>query len=320
MKLRLFVWLGDLSIFTTHTFGQSVFNKKPVQNANYSGLEFQWTNDALQQTDKYYSNGVKLEFFHQNLRKNPINHLLLPHSAFAKNYYSIGIIHDIYTPSKTNRSEILYGDRPFFGYLALGSKKVSFSDVKRLKKTSEIQIGIMGRAAAGMQVQNGFHKMIDNAPVQGWDHQIESEMAVNYIARIDKGIVSRKMFEMNYIVQGKIGSPFTEIGTGLSTRLGLFNNYFNGLDTDCGKKFQFYLFGELTGKYVLYNGTLQGGLLNRNSMYTLENINPFVMQGNLGFKIIKSRLSVEIGQSYLSKEFSTGQSHKWNYAKIGYRF
>jgi hypothetical protein len=86
------------------------------------------------------------------------------------------------------------------------------------------------------------------------------------------------------------------------------------------KKTQAYLYAAPLVNAVGYDATLQGGLFNKANPYTISpaDINRFVFQGNAGLVIKINTWQLEYFQSYLTKEFKTGNYHMWGGVRVGW--
>ena len=135
-------------------------------------------------TDHHYTNGLKLAFLGTTrLDESPdfirwiTKQVPTLGQDAARQNYKIGLSlgQDIFTPSDTTRAIPDPTDRPYAAWLytSLNFQAVS-ADGKTLR-IAEITFGMVGPAALGRQVQNGFHRMIGKATSQGWDHQLKNE-------------------------------------------------------------------------------------------------------------------------------------------------
>lgn len=81
----------------------------------------------------------------------------------------------IYTPRRDS-TERLSGERPYaawlYGAATLRSRQGPSDHVFGM------EIGITGPAALGEEVQNGVHHLLGSTPQLGWEHQLDSEVAV----------------------------------------------------------------------------------------------------------------------------------------------
>jgi hypothetical protein len=104
-------------------------------------------------------------------------------------------------------------------------------------------------------------------------------------------------------------------------RAGWMNPYFSNLgvakkqmlqDNDL-RRFQFFFFLKASGKLVGYDATLQGGVFNGSSPYTLpsSSISRLVLQGSAGISFSVNGIRMDVEQFMLSPEFEQGWWHKW---------
>ena len=135
-------------------------------------------------TDHHYTNGFKLAFLGTTrLEESPefIRRFtrLLPtlRRDAARQGYKVGLSlgQDIFTPSDTASATPDPRDRPYAAWLYLSFDFQAASADGRVLRVAELAVGMVGPAALGRQVQNGFHRVIAAAPANGWDHQLKNE-------------------------------------------------------------------------------------------------------------------------------------------------
>ena len=285
-------------------------------------LKINFDNDILDNTDRYYTNGIRIDIISPFLKPFPLNYLMIPYWGKGVNYYGISIVQNMYTPSTTKIGGILYGDRPYAAYLYLGTFKISNDPTKRFRQSTELNIGIIGPSSYGGFIQKSFHAAVptNNEPL-GWLYQIQNDLVLNYNLCYEKGIVSGKYIELNLTGKSAIGTLYTNFGGGLMVRSGLFNPYFVNLGISRSqsnhqkslRNMQVYFFLDIEGKVVGYDATLEGGMFNHRSVYTLRNqdISRFVFDGCLGVTLNLGGFRFDIGQYILSPEFYHGLWHYW---------
>ncbi len=298
------------------SFSSLLFSQK-MDFDSLSTFQFKWSNDFEYQTDYYYTNGFAFELFTPWMQDNPINSMLLPHSSNSVLLYGATLLQDIYTPrAKFYVPDQLNGDRPFAAYILLGAKKISFNREKRVKLYSELQVGVLGQAALGEEVQNGIHKLLPtSSEVNGWENQISNSLMINYSASIKKIIPVTKWFEASGVSSAQLGLPFTNVGAGLQLRVGVFNILPNEFEFLFEREWEMFLTLSAIGKIIGYNATLQGGVFSK-SIYTLNNIHRFVGYASAGFTAIYKGVKLQYFQNFNTPEFSDALYHSWGYLII----
>jgi len=303
----------------------------PVENPEFSSMillshdrsiRINFDNDILDNTDRYYTNGIRFDFISPFLKQSPLSWLMVPYWGQGINYYGVSIGQNMYTPYTTKVGGIHQGDRPYASYLFIGSFKISNDPGKKFRQTSEIVLGVIGPSAYGDFVQKSFHNSIptNNEPL-GWEYQIQNDLVLNYNLTFEKGLVSNRRMELNLNGVSALGTLYTNMGGGFQFRAGLLNPYFDNYgfsrmkvnEAKVYSKFQVFIFITSLGKLVGYDATLEGGIFNRSSIYTLKRreVSLFTYQGTLGFTLSYAGIRLDVEQFLLSPEFHGCAWHKW---------
>jgi len=71
-----------------------------------------------------------------------------------------------------------------------------------------------------------------------------------------------------------------------------------------------------------YDATLQGGMFNKKSPYTISNkeLERLTAQVNFGIIMQTRTMYFEYSRSLITREFEVGKSSKWGGIKVGFRF
>jgi hypothetical protein len=303
----------------------------PVENEDFESMillsqdrsiKINFDNDILDNTDRYYTNGIRFDFISPYLRRALLSYLMVPYWGKGINYYGISICQNMYTPSTTKIGGILYGDRPYAAYLFIGGFKISNDPERKFRQTTEIDLGVIGPSSYGDFVQKSFHSSVptNNEPL-GWEYQIQDDLVLNYNLSYEKGIISSRTMDLNLNAFGALGSLYTNMGGGLQFRAGKINSYFGsyGYSGSLAKKakryskFQAFVFVTSQGKVVGYDATLEGGMFNKSSIYTLKSADLYrlVYQGTLGLTLAYAGFRFDVEQFLLSPEFHGCGWHKW---------
>ncbi len=278
-------------------------------------------NDLVFMNDRYYSSGVTLEIYSITIKKSPINRILLPSDGDEITYYGLNITHHMYTPDDVTTSEIQLKDHPYATYLLFGNSKISFNHKKRIKKTSGIEIGLIGSVAGGEFLQNQSHNIFPSAyPSAGWNNQVKNDLCLQYSAVIEKGLLNLPWFEINGLIGGKLGIPHTEADIGSSFRIGYFKDYFRGIGIDIFSGWQAWLYCSGSIFLVNYNASLQGGTINQESVHTILYINNSLLHASFGGVLQYKRLCVKYGMEVRSPEFPDAFWHRWGHLNVSIAF
>jgi hypothetical protein len=155
----------------------------PKKELAPKGSEFQLfiENDFLAGTDRYYTNGIKLGF---GVPVEAVRQFLEVPSRWildrfsnraAQLHYGLFVGQSMYTPRSITVREPQPFDRPWAAWLYLGGV-VQRVEGNRLD-TVEIDVGAVGPAALGKEVQTRWHELVGAPRPLGWHNQIPNEPA-----------------------------------------------------------------------------------------------------------------------------------------------
>jgi lipid A 3-O-deacylase len=151
-----------------------------------SELQLFVENDMLAHTDRYYSNGFKLGVgLPFDLIQAPAADLLRSISPDASNGAHLGLFlgQNLYTPRDITIAAAQPYDRPWAAWLYLGG--VAQRAIGDRLHTVEFDLGVIGPAALGKEVQSNWHHLIGVRQPKGWSNQGGSEPAflVSYLQK-----------------------------------------------------------------------------------------------------------------------------------------
>lgn len=314
----------DLKITRQSEKHPSYFEKSPFRQETVSFTQNKvspevyftavFDNDIFDYTDCYYTNGISLELFHPAIGNSPICRAL-PGLKNSLNYYSLNLVQNMYTPLKLEDLEARVGDRPFAAYMTIGHQRISLSQRAQRRLQSELDIGAIGSASLGGVAQDMIHS---NTPV-GWVNQVKNDFVVNYSIRFDQGIYRGKGIDIAVFTGGQAGTLYDNIIAGLNLMIGKFNDRYQSVfqttphQKTFRKRIRYYFEFDLKNKVVMYDATLQGGMINKTSVYTLTSsqVNRYVFTGIVSFGLGLGRYSLEAEQVFLTPEFNGGRKHLW---------
>ena len=300
---------------------QLIDNTSTFRNINNkSYFRFHYDNDYFTKTDYYYSQGITLEYVHPGLKKFPVSKLLLKPFNSDTRY---GITFNLfgYTPTSISKSQILYGDRPYSSAMSTKFFSAGSDSVKKQRLSSSISIGILGPAAQGEQIQTGIHRWLKNRLPQGWQHQIKNDILLNYQLNYEKKLFNTgNHILLNTAAEARLGTVHDRVSGGINFMAGHFNNrYTTAVKRN---KTEYYLFGQSRINFIGYDATMQGGLFNRKSPYTISSgdVERITFQADGGIVVNFKKLFFSYTQSFLTKEFRTGRYHRWGGISFGFSF
>lgn len=300
----------------------------------YGTLTFATENDVFGGgTDRYYTNGLLLSY------RSPSADLPRPLAWLNDQLewvlgpgtlrWGAAVGQSIYTPQDTYRSNPDPRDRPYAGYL-YGS--VSLSRVTELtSRTVELQLGVVGPAALGEQVQNNYHRLLNIRRVDGWDYQLKDEAALTAIYeqkwRVPTGSVAGIDTELVPSVSASVGNVQTYAAAGGTFRIG------QGLDSDFGpprirpglsgsgwvqprENFEWYVFAGLEGRAVARDIFLDGNTF-RDSRSVDKRV--FVGDFQAGAAVVYRGVRFALTQVWRSEEFY-GQSGRQKFGSLSVSF
>ncbi|MFT8430785.1 lipid A deacylase LpxR family protein [Acetobacter orientalis] len=305
-----------------------------------------WTiqgeNDAVSTlkstSDQYYTSGLRINW------TSGTDTLPTPIAAINKAIWgegvqriSMGLQQMIFTPRETQASSpwaagqphsSLLRDRPYAGVL-LGTINL-ISDTDTTRSVFGIQAGVMGPAAMGRQLQNGFHGAIGDTKNQGWEYQLKNQiifqvqggrtwrLPIAEIAGIEIDTLPSAAASIgDYQIYGRIGDMF-RIGQGLNSDFGTPTINAAGTDgTDAYKAtrpFAWYLFGGVTGQAVAYDSTLQGNTGYKNSLHVDKRWD--VGEIHAGLAVMFYGLRVSYSQVWQTQQFKGAKGGLFNYGSL----
>jgi hypothetical protein len=296
-----------------HTMAQVINPASSFRDMNSDKyFRFHYDNDYFTKMDYYYSQGINLEFVHPVIKHLPFTKLLIkPAGSTIK--YGIALDHVGYTPTSIRSNDILYGDRPFAATITLKTFVIAMDSSRGQRISTAFIVGLIGPGAFGEEMQTGIHRWLKNVLPLGWQYQVKNDIILNYQFNYE-----RKLFESGNVLLVN-GTSELRVGT-MNDKLSLGFNFMAGQITK--KKFRYYVYGQPMVSFVGYDATLQGGLFNKTSPYTIRSaeITRITAQADAGVVVQVGKLFIEYSQSVLTREFSSGHYHRWGGVRMGIAF
>jgi len=290
---------------------------KDINQDSYFRINYE--NDFFSATDKYYTQGINLELVAPWVKHFPLSKLLI-HPKYSYIRYGIGGESNAYTPTNYSPSTILYGDRPFCATLFLKTFLIAIDSAKGRRFSTTLNTGVIGQAAGGMEMQTGIHRWLHDETPHGWPNQIHNDAVLNYQVDFEQRIVSAgHYFMLDGDAMGRVGTLSDKASFGITLMGGYFDSPFSR-DIARGKNFRIYAYERPEVDIVGYDATLEGGVFNHTSPYTLspKDIETFVLQNRFGFVVVYRRVYLEYFQSLIGSEFVHENYHVWGGIQIAF--
>lgn len=303
--------------------GQRIDNLVSFRNvAGDQYVRIHYDNDFWGHSDYYYTQGYNLEFVSPILKKNPLVPALL-RLKNSRTQYGVAFEHYGFTPTSIKSNQILTQDRPFAGIIILKSFAISVDTLHRSRLSSALSTGMIGPAAFAGKMQKKIHSWTGDQEPMGWQYQIRNDVVVNYELNYEKQIIHiPNIISLNTNTQVRIGTLSDKLQAGATLTLGRFSSPFLTKKNEIKNNYQLYVYSQPLVSLIGFDASLQGGLLNRKSPYTLKTseINRFTFQNSMGVVLSIRNLYIEYYKTFLSKEFKSGKTHQWGGIKIGVAF
>ncbi len=323
MYLKTFYLYIALVLLTAsiNAFAQVIDNTstfKTITSKSY--FRFQYDNDFFTKEDRYYTQGIGFEYVHPGLRAFPVNRLLLK-PANSSIVYGLAFNIFGYTPTSILSDSILYGDRPYAAAISIKTFAAATDTVHKKRIASSINIGVIGPAGLGNEIQTNIHRWLNNPLPKGWHTQIQNDIILNYQVNYEKQLSATDKFLLNAAAELRVGTLDNRFSGGFNFMTGNFNDPYHPT-VYRKKKIEYYFYGQGRAHVVGYDASLQGGLFNRKNPYIipLKDIERFKFQADAGIVVNFKKLYLSYSQSFITKEFKTGKLHRWGGFNIGFNF
>jgi len=300
-----------------------------AQTTNYkSEFGFRSENDSYLAggKDRYYTNGLALNF------RTALNEMKFKNKNLNKMILELEAGQKIFNPQSGSISNSIYVDRPFAGYLYGGvSLNFLFQSENNLKLS--LNGGTIGPSSLAKEAQELMHKVIGFYEIDGWQWQVNNELAINASAEynylINRFANEKVDFTVNSYIN--VGNTFSGSGIGLTLRSGAINPLFKSATSqsrisnsatqkDLTEK-EFFFYAKPMLNYVIYDATIQGGLFNKDKGPIVFDAKPLVFSQQIGATYSKNRITADFSILFKTKEVkSSAKPHQYGSIALFYRF
>lgn len=275
----------------------------------YHSFYLTWENDIFTSTDRYYSQGIFLQYEHHNLKVDWLKPFFfrVPH---IERTFQTGVIQRGYTPSIISSDTLLKGDRPYAATIAYGVQFFSRSKSENYTLSWGVSSGFVGKPAFGEYTQKTIHKWIDSPIPYGWQHQLNDGLLLDMGFGITKTFFARKSWiRLNLSDLVTIGTVTNDMRIQAGLKIGYI-----------GLRRQFYLYYQPELRIVVYDGTLQGALFSKPSEARIPStsIERLVSEQQAGIYLRYNRFFLSGHVHFQSRLFKYALNHRWGGVTIGY--
>ncbi len=234
---------GAAAILALPALAQGGGGPRQAWTLEGGAVSFVNENDLYGGTDENYSNGLLLDLVSGPRAQLPRGFLNRVVPDFAQVRHTdwrtgVGLGHAIFTPSDIEAENPDPNDRPYAGWLFASFS--FFGEMKpdttrpddRILDLARLEIGVVGDAAFGEQVQSDFHEFINGVDPKGWRFQLKNEPA--FVVRLERQR-RRELLDFGPVqleggarLGGALGTVETSASVGADLRFG------NGLSGDFG--------------------------------------------------------------------------------------
>jgi hypothetical protein len=288
-------------------------------------------NDLFVKTDRHYTQGLKLSYFHSDgclpLCSRWISDSL-PQIAFENKVsrvgYSLG--QNIYTPADITNRFLQPNDRPYAGWLYVGGilQRRGWSLGHRLTEEDfEFELGVIGPWALAGEAQTWVHELRGFDTPKGWRHQAANEPGVRLKysravrlfewehSRIGLDFTPRAGLSLGNVDTSTRASAMIRLGYNLPDDFG--HHVIDSLATTSGGisksrpvRWGVYGFVAVEGRCVFYNQMLDGGMYHDGHSVQRE---WFVGDAIAGFVVQAGHFEFGYANTWRSPEFRPQTEH-----------
>lgn len=292
-------------------------------------------NDAVSTrrgtTDEYYTSGLRIGLT-LGTDATPAALSSIGQSLWGGNSVSrvsLNLSQSIYTPHNTQLSPPNPRDRPYAGWLRGDVQLITDKDTSR--SVLGLSLGVVGSAALGEEVQNGFHDIIGDPSTKGWSSQLPNEPTIQLLAgrtwRVALGQIGGLETDALPAVELGVGSVRDYVQAGAVFRIG------QGLGSDFGvpriapgfsggdaytptRSFAWYVFAGGNGQGVLRDMFLDGGAFRDTPSSGVPGHRGLVGEAELGAAVMWGGVRVTYVQVFQSPTFNAQRAGLFNFGSL----
>jgi lipid A 3-O-deacylase len=292
---------------------------------------FQVENDAVSPlsgtSDQYYTSGLRLGW---TSGADAVDFgSAIGHGVWGDGTtrVSLELSQSLFTPRDTQLDPPDPNDRPYAGVLLLTGGLIH--DSAWTQDVAAVSLGVVGPAALGEIVQNGFHSIIGDTPNRGWHYQIQDQVAFNVLLQRTWRLPVADLggLQVDVLPSGAIGvgdvrdyvqlGSLVRIGQGLNSDFGpaRIEPGLNGTDAYAPTSpLVWYGFAGVDGQAVGYDVTLDGSSFRSRSPSVPRIWDVGEFEAGLAVIVYGARLSYT--QTWQTQEFKGAKAGLFNFGSL----
>jgi hypothetical protein len=236
----------------------------------------------------------------------------------------------LFTPRNLKTTEIVEDERPYAGLLQFACFSEIADSTDRTWWRHDLALAFLGRPAGGSIVQGAWHTERTAELPRGWDNEVGADFGVIYTAQWTPHYMTSGTDTINVdaipTLRAQLGTLLDNLQAELLVRVGWMPLPF----TDSSATKGGFLFGRYEAKRVLYDATLQGGMLN-NALCTdgckfrsphvlrADDIEPLVETTEVGGTAMFGTIRISISFYSQTPEVRNPQDaglHRWSRIRV----
>ncbi|MBR10193.1 MAG: hypothetical protein CMP48_21190 [Rickettsiales bacterium] len=267
--------------------------------------------------DHYYSSGIYPEVRY-----------LLDSGKNSKRIRSFRFNHRMYTAYNIVWSRLEQMDRPYAGIMSVSMANEYYFLKNNYLKT-ELEVGWLGPGSKIGEQQETWHDWFGMPHPNGWQYQINDAPLINLYTRYIHPFYSSYRFEISTETNLSLGTVYNNVRQEIIFRTGelrpihqssfVASSLGNKRKDKQNKTEEFYFFYSPGLEYVMHNGTLEGGLIGKESVFTVE-AKPWVIQHRFGVMFSWPRYDLSIIRYWRTKENKEAINHTYVGIRMNQRF
>jgi len=295
-----------------------------AQRKELGTLNFKFENDLFSGADQNYTNGIRVSWV--SPEGDTIGPLQLVRDALEAlaqdtnktTRFGLSAGQELFTPADRYETNLIIDERPYAGWLYGGLSLHTVTDRgegRKDQESIELDVGIVGPWALGEETQNFVHEIRLIDTFDGWSNQLKNELgvALHYERKwrlFDPVQAGPLQFDAIPHAGVSVGNVVTQASGGGAVRWGWNLPHDFGppsliqggaaLDRRPEQSVSFYLFGDVTGRFVAHSIFLDGNTIRNSHSIDKEN---WVGDMSLGAALLLGRFKVAYTNAFRTKEY-----------------